>query len=82
MQLMFRMPVTNTFTFYNPTITITANGMRFANKCDERETYINKSRVLSVERADNEILIFLTENQIVQLMECPREIYGLIIDSL
>lgn len=79
---MFRMPVTNTFTFYNPTITITANGMRFSNKCDEREVFIGKSRVMSVERADNEILIFLTENQIVQLIECPRETYALIIDSL
>lgn len=79
---MFRMPVTNTFTFYNPTITITTNGMRFANKCDEREVFIGKSRVMSVERADNEILIFLTENQIVQLIECPRETYALIIDTL
>lgn len=56
--------------------------MRFANKCDEREVFIGKSRVMSVERADNEILIFLTENQIVQLIECPRETYALIIDTL
>jgi len=82
MQPMFRMPVVNTFTFYNPTISITTNGMRFANKCDEREVFVPKSRILSVERADNEILIFLTENQIVQLIDCPKEAYGLIIDTL
>ncbi len=56
--------------------------MRFANKCDEKEVFVPKSRVLSVERTDNEILIFLTENQIVQLMDCPKETYALIIDSL
>ena len=79
---MFRMPAPTTFTYINPTISINSTNIRFSSKCDEQQTFILKSRILTVDRASNEILIFLTDNQIVQLIDCPQETYSLIVDSL
>lgn len=75
------MPV---FAFSNPNITVGANSFTFAGKCDEQKTFVPKSRVITVDKRGDEVLLFLTESTIIQLYELPssRDTYDLIVGAL
>lgn len=72
------------FTYCNPKVDYMTAGIKFSAKCNDESTFIFKHRVLSIDRRADEILIFLTENQIVQLVDlpCVRDTYDHIIDWL
>lgn len=75
------MPV---FAFANPEITITATAFTFAGKCDENKSFVLKSRIITIDKRGNEILLFLTESTIIQLYDLPssRDTYDLIVSNL
>lgn len=75
------MPV---FAFCNPKITVSETSFTFAGKCDEQMTYVPKSRVITVDKRGDEVLLFLTESTIIQLYDlpCSRDTYDLIIAAL
>ncbi len=72
------------FTYNNPAIDYTAAGIKFCSRCNESCTFAFKSRIISVDKQGNEILIFLTDNQIIQLTELndTAAIYYKIIDEI
>ncbi len=72
------------FTYSHPKIEYMTAGIKFSDRCNDEATFIFKHRVLSVDRRGEEILIFLTENQIVQLVDLPavRDTYENIINWL
>ena len=73
------------FTYEDPRIDYLTAGIKFSQRCEEDSTFVFKSRVLSIDRRADEILIFLTENQIVQLVDLKgksRDIYDAIINWL
>jgi hypothetical protein len=72
------------FAYDNPTIKVSDKGYTFSAKCDERRTYVPLSKVSSVDLAGDTILIFLTDDSIVQLNELSnsRETYDLLIGAL
>ncbi len=69
------------FTYHHPHIEYMTAGIKFSDKCGEESTFIFKTRILSIDRRADEILIFLTENQIVQLVDLKsvRDTYDSII---
>ena len=75
------MPV---FAFSNPTITVDTASFTFAAKCDENKTFVPTSRVISVDKRGDEVLLFLTESTIIQLYDLPssRDTYDLITGAL
>lgn len=72
------------FNYSNPVIDYMMAGIKFSTKCNDESTFIFKHRILSIDRRADEILIFLTENQIVQLVDLPsvRDTYHTIIEWL
>jgi hypothetical protein len=72
------------FTYCNPMIEYISAGIIFSAKCNDESTFIFKNRIMSIDRRDQEILIFLTENQIVQLVDLysVRDTYDCIIKWL
>ena len=72
------------FTYEDPQIDYLAAGIKFSQRCDQDSTFVFKSRVLSIDRRADEILIFLTENQIVQLvgLKGTRDTYDALITWL
>ncbi len=72
------------FTYEDPKIEFLATGIKFSDKCNDESTFIFKSRVLAVDRRADEILIFLTDNQILQLVgiKAIRDTYDSIISWL
>lgn len=72
------------FAYENPTINISTKGFTFSAKCDERSTYVPLSKVSSVDRIGDTILIFFGDNSIVQLNDLPhvRDTYDLLIAAL
>jgi hypothetical protein len=72
------------FAYDNPAIKVSDKGFTFSAKCDYRSTYVPLSKVSSVDLAGDTILIFLTDDSIVQLNELPnsRDTYDLLIGSL
>ncbi len=75
------MPV---FAFSNPTITVDTASFTFAGKCDDNKTFVPKSRVITVDKRGDELLLFLTESTIIQLYDLPnsRDTYDLIVGAL
>ena len=72
------------FSYSKPTIDYMSMGIKFCSKCDELCTFVFKSRIISIDKQNDEILIFLTDNQIVQLtqLENTNETYNAIIQWL
>ncbi len=72
------------FTYEDPKIEYLAAGIKFSGKCNDESTFVFKSRVLSIDRRADEILLFLNENQIIQLVELKaiRDTYDEIITWL
>ncbi len=72
------------FTYEDPKIDYLTTGIKFSGKCNDESTFIFKSRVLSVDRRADEILLFLTDNQILQLvgLKATRDTYDAIITWL
>lgn len=70
------------FTYSDPIIDYLASGIKFSAKCEEDCTFVFKTRIISIDRRAEEILIFLADNQIVQLvgLKSPKDIYNSIID--
>ncbi len=73
-----------TFAFGNPEIKITDTSITVSAPCDARSIAFPKSRIITVERNESEILLFLTDATIVQLYDLPnsREVYDQIQASL
>jgi hypothetical protein len=70
------------YAFADPTITIDAGqGISVATRCDADELYIPKSRIISVRKQEREILLTLSEGQIIQLYDLPnsRSLYAEIL---
>lgn len=72
------------FTYENPNIQYMDIGIKFSDKCGDECTVVFKNRIISIDRRAEEILIFLTENHIVQLvgLKCLRDTYDAIIGWL
>lgn len=72
------------FTYEDPKIAYLTVGIKFSGRCEEDSTFILKTRILSIDRHIDEILIFLTENQIIQLvgLKAVRDTYDEIIGWL
>ncbi len=71
-------------TYEHPKIDFLTAGIKFSGRCEEDSTFILKTRILSIDKRADELLIFLTENQIIQLVELKniRDIYDNIINWL
>ena len=69
------------FAYEDPRIDYLAAGIKFSQRCDQDSTFVFKNRVLSIDRKADEILIFRTENQIVQLvgLKAIRDTYDSLI---
>ncbi len=69
------------FTYEDPKIDYLTSGIKFSGRCEEDSTFVFKNRVLSIDRRSDEILLFLTENQIIQLvgLKAVRDTYDAII---
>ncbi len=72
------------FTYANPKIEYLSVGIRFSGQCEVDSTFVFKNKVMSVDKRGDELLIFLTENQIIQLVELKniRDTYDNIITWL
>lgn len=72
------------FTYSKPIIDYMTIGIKFCSRCEESCTFVFKSRIISIDKQNDEILIFLTDNQIVQLtqLENTNETYNAIIQWL
>lgn len=63
------MPV---FAYSNPTISIVAGrSIQVAAKCDERISLIQVANITTLDRAGEQVLIFLKDGSIVQLYDLP-----------
>ncbi len=71
-------------TYEDPKIDFLTAGIKFSGRCEEDSTFILKTRILSIDKRADELLIFLTENQIIQLVELKniRDTYDNIINWL
>ncbi len=71
-------------TYEHPKIDFLTAGIKFSGHCEEDSTFILKTRILSIDKRADELLIFLTENQIIQLVELKniRDTYDNIINWL
>ena len=71
-------------TYEHPKIDFLTAGIKFSGRCEEDSTFILKTRILSIDKRAEELLIFLTENQIIQLVELKniRDTYDNIINWL
>ena len=71
-------------TYEDPKIAYLTAGVKFSGRCEEDSTFILKNRILSVDKHVDEILLFLTENQIIQLvgLKAVRDTYDEIIGWL
>ena len=56
------------FTYENPIIDYLIAGIKISQRCEEDSTFIFKNRIITIDKRGDEILIFLTDNQIVQLV--------------
>ncbi len=72
------------FTYSAPIIDYMIMGIKFCSPCEESCTFAFKSRIISIDKQNDEILIFLTDNQIVQLthLQNANETYNSIIKWL
>lgn len=72
------------FTYNNPIIDYLVTGIKFCSRCNESCTFAFKHRIISVDKQGNEISIFLTDNQIIQLTDLndTSAIYYKIIDEI
>ncbi len=72
------------FTYANPKIECLSVGIRFPGQSKVDSTFVFKNKVMSVDKRGDELLIFLTENQIIQLVELKniRDTYDNIITWL
>lgn len=62
-----------TYAFADPKITIdTPNGLSVATRCDADELYVPRSRIISIRKQEREILLTLSEGQIIQLYDLPN----------
>jgi len=58
------------FAYSNPTIKVVpGQSIEVAAKCDERVSFIPVSRIVSLDRAGDQVLIFLKDGSIVQLYD-------------
>ena len=71
-------------TYEHPKIDFLTAGIKFSGRCEEDSTFIFKSRILSIDKRADEILIFLTESQIIQLvgLKSIRDTYDELIQHL
>jgi hypothetical protein len=69
------------FTYEDPQIDYSTTGIKFSGKCNDESTFVFKTRVISIDRRADEILLFLTDNQIIQLvgLKAVRDTYDAII---
>jgi hypothetical protein len=69
------------FTYSAPIIDYMTMGIKFCSPCIYSCTFVFKSRVISIDKQNDEILIFLIDNQIVQLtdLQNTNETYNAII---
>lgn len=63
------MPV---FAYSNPTITVVAGrSIQVAAKCDERISFVQVAQITTLDRAGDQVLIFMKDGSIVQLYDLP-----------
>ena len=64
------MPV---FAYSNPTISIVVGrSIQVAARCDERISFVLVSQITTLDRAGDQVLIFIKDGSIVQLYDLPN----------
>ena len=63
------MPV---FAYSNPTITVVVGrSIQVAARCDERISFVQVSQITTLDRAGDQVVIFIKDGSIVQLYDLP-----------
>lgn len=72
------------FTYEDPRIDYRPAGIMFTVHCEDDCTFVFKNRIITVDKRGDEILLFLTDNQIVQIvgLKAIRDTYDAIIQWL
>lgn len=61
------------FAYSNPTISIVVGrSIQVAARCDERVSFVQVANITTLDRAGDQVLIFLKDGSIVQLYDLPN----------
>ncbi len=60
------------FAYSNPTVTVvTGRSIQVAARCDERISLVQVAQITTLDRAGDQVLIFIKDGSIVQLYDLP-----------